>query len=124
MNQSEVTVRQFWLLMGSSQFTDVRTLLADSFHCRWPLTREHIPSPDAFVQIQIDYPGSGSIDIEELVAEPAKVVTVCAVHWGGSDFTVISHFTVAEDGLLSGLVEWWPEPYEPPSGRQHLVQRY
>jgi ketosteroid isomerase-like protein len=34
----------------------------------------------------------------------------------------ISFFTI-EDGKISRLVEFWPEPYIAPDNRAHLVER-
>jgi hypothetical protein len=28
------------------------------------------------------------------------------------------------DGLITGVTDFWPEPYEPPPGREHLVERW
>ena len=27
-------------------------------------------------------------------------------------------------GLITGVTDFWPEPYEPPAGREHLVERW
>jgi len=31
---------------------------------------------------------------------------------------------VSEHGLISRVVDYWPEPYDPPPGREHLVERW
>jgi hypothetical protein len=36
----------------------------------------------------------------------------------------ISFFTGGEDGRISAITDFWPEPYEPPAGRDHLAERY
>jgi hypothetical protein len=28
------------------------------------------------------------------------------------------------DGLIARVTDFWPEPYEPPPGREHLVERW
>jgi hypothetical protein len=28
------------------------------------------------------------------------------------------------DGLITRVTDFWPEPYEPPPGREHLVERW
>jgi hypothetical protein len=28
------------------------------------------------------------------------------------------------DGLITRVTDFWPDPYEPPSGREHLVERW
>jgi hypothetical protein len=27
-------------------------------------------------------------------------------------------------GLITRVTDFWPEPYEPPAGREHLVERW
>jgi hypothetical protein len=31
---------------------------------------------------------------------------------------------LSEQGLISRIVDYWPEPYDPPPGREHLVERW
>jgi hypothetical protein len=28
------------------------------------------------------------------------------------------------DGLITRVTDFWPEPYEPPAGREHLAERW
>jgi hypothetical protein len=28
------------------------------------------------------------------------------------------------DGLISHISDFWPVPYDPPAGREHLTERY
>jgi hypothetical protein len=30
----------------------------------------------------------------------------------------------AASGLIARVTDFWPEPYDPPSGREHLVERW
>jgi hypothetical protein len=33
-------------------------------------------------------------------------------------------FELAADGLITRITDFWPDPYEPPPGREHLVERW
>lgn len=33
-------------------------------------------------------------------------------------------FSFGDDGVITSVTDFWPEPYEPPTGREHLVERY
>ncbi len=33
-------------------------------------------------------------------------------------------FLTVEDGLVTEVVDFWPDAYEPPPGREHLVERW
>jgi hypothetical protein len=35
----------------------------------------------------------------------------------------MAFFTVA-DGLITHVTDFWPESYDPPPGREHLVERW
>jgi hypothetical protein len=36
----------------------------------------------------------------------------------------LTFFAFDEAGPMTGIDEWWPEPYEPPSGHAHLTGRF
>ena len=36
----------------------------------------------------------------------------------------ISFFAGDEHGWIAAITDFWPEPYEPPAGREYLVERY
>jgi hypothetical protein len=40
---------------------------------------------------------------------------------GSDDAMVFFEFA---DGLITRVTDFWPEPYEPPRGREHLVERW
>ena len=122
MTNREV-VEAFWAAMGASRFNDLPPLLGDGFICEWPHTGERIVGRDNFVEIQRIYPGTGSITIERLVEDRAgQVVTQSRVVWDGTVVFAVSFFMLV-DGRIAHLLEWWPEPYEPPAWRAHLAER-
>ena len=122
MTDREV-VETFWAAMGSSRFDEVIPLIGEGFVCEWPHSRERIVGRENFVEIQRIYPGTGSITVERLVEDGAgQVATQCRVEWDGTVAFAVSFFTLS-DGKITHLLEWWPEPYEPPAWRAHLVER-
>src|SRR5262249_56311779 len=36
----------------------------------------------------------------------------------------LSFFDLGDDGRITRITDFWPEPYEPPADRAHLVERY
>jgi hypothetical protein len=42
---------------------------------------------------------------------------------GGESSLAIAFFEAADD-KITRVVDFWPEPYEPPPGREHLVERW
>lgn len=117
-------VRAFWRLMGSNDFHAVRAVLAPTFVLEWPQSRERIRGGERFAQMNAEYPAQGrwSFRLNRLVASDTEVVTDVTVSDGTQTARAISFFEV-RDGAITRLVEFWPDPYEPPAHRAHLVER-
>jgi hypothetical protein len=123
MNTAEDTVREFWRLMATNDFSSVKHVLAESFVLEWPQTNELIRGPENFARMNSEYPahGSWSFNIKRLVASSSDVVTHVAVTDGTQAAEAISFFQVA-GGKVTRLVEYWPESYAPPPNRAHLTE--
>ena len=117
-------VRAFWRLMASNDFHAVRAVLAPAFVLEWPQSRERIRGSERFAQMNAEYPAQGpwSFTLNRLVASDTEVVTDVTVTDGAQTARALSFFEVS-DGAITRLVEFWPEPYEPPGHRAHLVER-
>jgi hypothetical protein len=123
VSTAEDTVREFWRLMGTNNFSLVKQVLASEFVLEWPQSNERIRGPENFVRMNAEYPahGSWSFTIQRLVAASNEVVTHVAITDGTQAAEAISFFQVAS-GAITRLVEYWPESYTPPSNRAHLTE--
>lgn len=120
----EAVVRTFWRLMASNDFESVRAVLADDFVLEWPQSKERIRGGANFARMNAEYPsstGRWTFRIDRLVASGESVVTQVSVADGEQSAEAVSFFTVA-GGQIVRLVEYWPEPYEAPAHRRHLVE--
>lgn len=119
---SEALVREFWRLMGTNDFPSVATVLSDDFVLEWPQSGEHIRGAANFAQMNTEYPSVGPwrFEIKRLVASDHEAVSDVRVTDGETVGRAISFFTI-ENGKISKIVEFWPEPFEAPEHRQHLV---
>lgn len=120
---SEAVVREFWHLMGTNDFDSVKTVLAPGFVMEWPQSNERIRGADNYARMNAEYPATGRwrFRIDRLVASDSEVVTEVAITDGSQSTVAVSFFTVAND-MIVRLVEYWPEPYEPPANRRHLTE--
>lgn len=123
MNDAEALVREFWRRMATNDFHAVKALLAPGFVLEWPQSRERIRGPENFARMNAEYPSTGPwrFTLNRLVASGEEVVTQVSVTDGSQSAEAVSFFTV-QDGQLQRLVEYWPEPYEAPANRRHLVE--
>jgi ketosteroid isomerase-like protein len=116
-------VREFWRLMSSNDFSSVAAVLDEDFVLEWPQSGERIRGPHNFAMLNQEYPAAGPwrFTVNRLVADDAEVVTDVTVTDGAQIARAISFFTVAE-GKIQRMLEFWPEPYDAPHDRAHLVE--
>ena len=117
-------VRQFWTLMQTNDFAAVASVLAPDFVLEWPQTKERIRGADRFVRMNSEYPAHGrwQFTIHRIVGDGRDAVSDVAIADGVQQARAISFFETA-DGRVRRLVEYWPEPYDAPANRAHLVER-
>jgi predicted ester cyclase len=118
------TVESFWATAEDRNWTAFADTLAEDVVYTLPQTRERVRGRKRYVQFNREYPGDWHVRIERIVAEPGQVVTWLHVTSGLEEMHAISFFTGDDEGRVLTITDFWPEPYEPPPGREHLVERY
>lgn len=117
-------VREFWRLMATNDFDSVAAVLARDFVLEWPQSRERIRGAERFARMNREYPAHGPwrFEVHRVVAAAAEAVSDVTVTDGVQTARAISFFTIA-GGRIAKLVEYWPEPWDAPAWRAHLVER-
>ena len=125
MNEhAESVVREFWRRMATNDFASVKAVLASTFVLDWPQSNERIRGAENFARMNAEYPtttGRWHFTINRLVAQDSTVVTHVSITDGTQRADALSFFTV-QDGKITYLVEYWPEPYAAPDHRRHLTE--
>lgn len=124
MTDLRKSVESFWTLAEARDWTAFADTLAEDVVYTLPQTRERINGRERFVEFNRDYPADWHLRIERIVAEPGQVVTWAHFTVGLEEMYAISFFTGDESGRISTVTDFWPEPYEPPAGREHLTERF
>lgn len=124
MAETEKLVREFWRLMETNDFASAAELLAPDFTLDWPQSGERIRGPKNFAAVNSEYPANGpwKFKINSLVAGPDSVATDVDVTDGTVHARAISFFTV-QNGKISHITEFWPDPFPAAENRKHLVER-
>ena len=117
-------VWKFWRLMNSNDFSSVAEVLSEKFVLEWPQSRERIRGAENFARMNAEYPAAGpwSFTVNRMVGGNQSASSVVTVTDGKATAQVISFFIVRM-GKIGKLVEYWPEPYDAPAHRSHLVER-
>jgi ketosteroid isomerase-like protein len=88
-----------------------------------PQTRERIRGRDRYVTFNAEYPGDWHIEPQVAVGDDRNGSMLFRWTNDGESALAIAFFEVA-DGRITRVTDFWPEPYDPPPGREHLVERW
>ncbi len=88
-----------------------------------PQSRERIRGRDRYVQFNVEYPGDWHIAPQVVLGNDHHAAVLFRWTLGDESSLAIVFFEVA-GGQITKVTDFWPEPYEPPPGREHLVERW
>jgi len=119
------TVGAYWAAANARDWAAFGDLLSPDLVYELPQSRERITGRARYVQFNAEYPGDG------WVVEPVRILggASYAASWirfrvGPDEQTGVCFFDLDEAGLIARITDFWPEPFEPPGGREHLTERY
>ncbi len=116
-------VERYWATMNSNDFWAIGELLHDGFVLDYPQSGERIRGRENNSRLNADYPSSGPwhFTVDRLLVDGDRAVSDVNVRGAEIDTRVISFFEV-RDGLIWRMSEYWPDPFDPPADRAHLVE--
>jgi hypothetical protein len=90
-----------------------------------PQSRERIRGRERYLQFNQEFPGDWHLELKVAIADPRNGVAWFLWRIGDSaPEDAMAFFGFDPDGLISSVTDFWPEPYNPPPGREHLVERW
>jgi len=116
--------RAYWETAEARAWKAFGELLADDVLYECPQTRERVRGREAYVRFNREFPGDWHVSIERIVAGDDRAVTWTSFRTGSGTETGIAFLDLDATGKISRITDFWPEPYEPPTNRAHLVERY
>jgi ketosteroid isomerase-like protein len=124
MRTAHETATAYWAAAERRDWDAFGALLADEVRYELPQTRERIRGRAAYLQFNREYPGDWHVTVERVVAEGNHAATWTRVAVDGDEQPALTFLDLDADGLIAAITDFWPEPYDPPAGREHLVERY
>jgi hypothetical protein len=124
MRTAHEAIVAFWAAAEARDWAAFGALLAPDVSYEVPQTRERVRGREAYVRFNAEFPGDWHVELVRAVGEGRHGTSWIRFLEGGKEDTGISFFDLDEAGLIAGVHDFWPEPYEPPPGREHLVERY
>lgn len=116
------SVREFWDSLQARDWERFGATVTHDVVAWWPQSRERVTGRDALVRFMAEFPGDWSLVVEREHGDAVGVATLIAFTVAGETVPGATFFDLADDGRVRGFTEFWPEPYAPPPGREHLVE--
>ncbi len=123
MNEHEQTIRRYWQCAEARDWAGFAAVLSPDVVYDVPQTRERVIGRDHVVRFNADYPGDWHLALRRVVADERSGVSWLDFTVDSQTVTGISFFTFGDDGLVTAVDDFWPEPYDPPA-RSGVVERY
>jgi hypothetical protein len=99
-------------------------LLADAVVYEMPQTRERVRGKQPYLRFNREYPGDWHLEIRRIVADGRHAAAWIDSRIGDEHQDACIWFDLDDDGLIARVTDYWPDPYEPPPGREHLTERW
>ncbi len=118
-------VHRVYGLLEARAWDDLRPLLADDLLYDVPQTRERVRGADAWLRFCAEFPGDWHLAVDRVVVDPAtgEAAIVVRALQDDEELANLAFLRFDDFGRLVSLVDWWPEPYDPPPGRPPVVER-
>lgn len=116
-------LERYYQTLNQRDWKGFASTLAPNIVYEVPQTRERVRGQTQYVDFNATFPGNWYIQVVRLVADPKGGCGLIHFVEGRESQTGISFFTI-EMGLITHILDYWPEPYEPPKRLSKFVERY
>ncbi len=124
MNAHEV-VAAYWAAAEGRDWAAFGRLLAEDVVYRGPQTREQVRGREAYIRFNVEgFVYDWHITVQRIVGEGRQAASW--IEFAGPDGPQpgLCFFELTDGGQISRITDFWPDPYELPASRAHLVERY
>ena len=118
-------VAAYWAAAEARDWNAFGALLADDVIYRGPQTREQVRGRDPYIRFNVEgFTYDWHLTVQRIVGEGQHAASW--VEFTGPEGTQpgLCFFDLADDGRIALITDFWPDPYELPPSRVHLVERY
>jgi hypothetical protein len=119
-------VNAYWTAANARDWDAFARLLADDVVYEGPQTRERVRGVSDYVRFNVEgFPGPWHLEIVRVVGEGQNAASW--IEFTNDEGTVqpgLCFFELNGEGRIRRITDFWPDPYELPEGRAHLVERY
>lgn len=125
MTNAHEAVAAYWAAVEARDWDAFGALLADDVLYRGPQTREQVRGREAYLRFNVEgFAYDWHIAVRWIVGEGQRAASW--IESTGQEGTQpgLCFFDLGDDGQITQITDFWPEPHELPLSRAHLVERY
>lgn len=125
MTSAHEVVAAYWAAAEARDWDAFGALLAEDVLYRGPQTREQVRGRDAYLRFNVEgFTYDWHLTVQRVVGEGQHAASW--IEFTGPDGTQpgLCFFDLDDDGRIARITDFWPDPYELPASRAHLVERY
>ena len=118
-------VAAYWAAAEARDWKAFGALLADDVIYRGPQAREQVRGRDPYIRFNVEgFPYDWHLTVQRIVGEGQHAASWIEITGPEGTQPGLCFFDLAGDGRIALITDFWPEPYELPASRAHLVERY
>jgi predicted ester cyclase len=126
MTDAHEVVAAYWAAAEARDWDTFGGLLADDVVYQGPQTREQVRGRAAYLRFNIEgFPGDWHVAVQRIVGEGRHAASWLDFSIEGRTQPGLCFFDLDDDDdRIARIADFWPDPYEIPASRAHLVERY
>ena len=125
MSGAREVVAAYWDAAEARDWDAFGALVAVDVRYELPQSSERVTGREAYVRFNSEgFPGEWHLAVERIVGGERDAVSLIRFTDTNGSQAGLCFFELDHDGLIASITDFWPEPYEPPAARAHLVERY
>jgi hypothetical protein len=125
MDDAHDVVAAYWAAAEARDWDTFAGLLAEHVVYEGPQARERVRGRAAYLRFNVDgFPGDWHLTVQRIVGQSAHAASWIEMSDTGDHYPGLCFFDLDADGKIARITDFWPEPYELPASRAHLVERY
>jgi ketosteroid isomerase-like protein len=125
MDDASDVVAAYWAAAEARDWAGFAGLVAEQVVYEVPQTRERIRGRAAYIRFNAEgFPGDWHLEVERIVGQGRHAASWIQMTDAGERYPGLCFFDLDDDGRIARITDFWPQPYELPASRAHLVERY
>jgi hypothetical protein len=125
MTDAHDVVAAYWAAAEARDWEAFGALLADDVIYRGPQTREQVRGREAYVRFNVEgFAYAWHCTVQRIVGEGQHAASWTEFTGPEGSQPGLCFFDLAGNGQITRITDFWPDPYELPASRAHLVERY